>query len=631
MANDSFEAKTSDMTGSPALSRGVPNLVPSRSSYEEKHQRRLERKFLAEVISERQLTAVFQQIVDVVSGSILGYEALTRCTHEKMGVMPVSLFELARRNDMAFELDVACHQIQCRQFSLLGLTGKLFINASTTVILNHDRYTSKLLAILKEACIRTENVVIEVSEEHTLDDAKHVRAAMDALRSAGFEIAMDDLGAGYSGLKIWSELLPDYVKIDRHFIERLDLEPVKRKFVNLIKELGADLGCRIIAEGVESESEAKALGALGIRYHQGFYYAMPSTYPDRQLASHLSRHIQSRHLTGLESTVADLCVQMMVAPPNCSVEAVMGLFMGNPGLACLPVCAGETPVGIAYRSDISRILSKRYGWDLYAKRNIVHYVSEHSLILDHKTPLSDASRLITDNPDYDLNLDFIVTVEGKYQGVVKPKMLLKRITEQQIRAARYSNPLTGLPGNVPLNEFIDNCLTGNEDFFVAYIDIDNFKPFNDFYGYGRGDDVIKFTRDILVNHLESTRDTVFHVGGDDFVAVMTDGEWYSRLRTCTVAFAKGVLQFYNTSHVEDGGINSTNRAGERTFFPLMNVSIGVVRPDPQRVRGHHDVATLAADAKKEAKRIMETEKIFFSRRRGLSPAHGNTCDSGPVT
>ncbi len=122
-------------------------------------------------------------------------------------------------------------------------------------------------------------MVIELTEESLLEDYDRLRSAMQRLREAGCAIAIDDLGAGSSGLRTWSELKPDYVKIDRCFVTGIDADATKLEFVRSMLDMGRAMGCRVIAEGVETERECRELVDLGLDRLQGHLFGRPSTAP----------------------------------------------------------------------------------------------------------------------------------------------------------------------------------------------------------------------------------------------------------------------------------------------------------------------------------------------------------------
>ncbi|WP_245944708.1 GGDEF domain-containing protein [Crenobacter cavernae] len=197
---------------------------------------------------------------------------------------------------------------------------------------------------------------------------------------------------------------------------------------------------------------------------------------------------------------------------------------------------------------------------------------------------------------------FILAEDGRYLGMGTGYELMRKITELQISAARYANPLTGLPGNVPINETIDRLIEAEQPFMVAYVDLDHFKPFNDLYGYSAGDELIELVGRLLTDTADAERDFVGHVGGDDFVVLLQSQDWRERLEGAIAAFDAAVPDSFHGEHREAGGFEVVGRSGEVAFFPLTGVSIGALRVGAGRFPSHHEVASAAADAKHQAKK-----------------------------
>jgi GGDEF domain-containing protein len=211
----------------------------------------------------------------------------------------------------------------------------------------------------------------------------------------------------------------------------------------------------------------------------------------------------------------------------------------------------------------------------------------------------------------------IIVQDGCYLGLASVRDLLKRITELKIRNARHSNPLTLLPGNVPINQEIDSLLQRACDFHIAYFDLNHFKPFNDCYGYSRGDQVIRRLGGLLTAHADSESDFVGHIGGDDFVVLFRSRDWRARCARVISAFDQQVQSLYRASDLAAGGIWSQDRNGQAAFFPLLSLAVGVVHPDPYKCSSYHEIAELAADAKKQAK-LQTGSALFLSSRRCLA-------------
>jgi GGDEF domain-containing protein len=178
--------------------------------------------------------------------------------------------------------------------------------------------------------------------------------------------------------------------------------------------------------------------------------------------------------------------------------------------------------------------------------------------------------------------------------------------------ARGANPLTGLPGNVEIAEEIDQRLSRGDVFAVLYGDLDNFKAYNDAYGFTQGDKGILYTRDVLERARSQTADageadpdSIFlgHEGGDDFVALCPYQCWERFAKRITRAFDAGVAQFYSEEDRERGYISSVDRLGNPQQFPFMSISLAVVTNHHRTFAHHAELVEIAAEVKKVAKKI----------------------------
>ncbi len=190
---------------------------------------------------------------------------------------------------------------------------------------------------------------------------------------------------------------------------------------------------------------------------------------------------------------------------------------------------------------------------------------------------------------------------------------LQRMREQD----RGANPLTGLPGNITIAQEIDRRLKNNEQMAIVYADLDNFKAYNDKYGFTRGDDVILYTRDCFLEASKALADKrIFngHEGGDDFVAVLPYELWEPYCKAIIGFFDHDITQFYNDTDAKNGYIESVSRLGERMRFPLMTISLAVVSNHLRAFTSHVELVTVAAEMKKVAKK-MEGSSYAIDRRK----------------
>lgn len=184
--------------------------------------------------------------------------------------------------------------------------------------------------------------------------------------------------------------------------------------------------------------------------------------------------------------------------------------------------------------------------------------------------------------------------------------------------AKGANPLTGLPGNIAIANFINDCLINARIVCVLYCDLDNFKAYNDKYGFTKGDEVILFTRDCLI--AVAKRDDmggvfIGHEGGDDFVVVTRFDQWETYAKSFVDFFDKGIHRFYSGQDAQNGYIESVNRRGERRRFPLMSVSVAVVTNKTRDFQSLAEMIQVAAEVKKYVKSI-EGSSYTIDRRSG---------------
>lgn len=242
---------------------------------------------IKKIIEDKAVNTVFQPIFNIQTQDITGYEALTRGPKNSPLYSPDILFEKATQAGLLSELEILCRDKAIKRFSELKLSGKLFLNISPLVLLNKNHPQGETIKFVEQAGLNCQQIVIELSEKYPLPNNDMLRQALAKYRQFGFNVAIDDLGAGYSGLKLWSQLLPNIVKIDRYFVESCHQDCFKQKFLQAIFELACAAEAEIVVEGIECLEEFKLLKKLGMVHAQGFYLATPELEPVREYPEHL--------------------------------------------------------------------------------------------------------------------------------------------------------------------------------------------------------------------------------------------------------------------------------------------------------------------------------------------------------
>ena len=196
--------------------------------------------------------------------------------------------------------------------------------------------------------------------------------------------------------------------------------------------------------------------------------------------------------------------------------------------------------------------------------------------------------------------DYITKPFDVEELMARVKAVLRRA--QQMRDL---SPLTGLPGNFRISRELEIRVTGGGEFAIVHANLDNFKSFNDHYGFMRGDSVIKYTAQVLLEAAEGSGDPdvfVGHVGGDDFVAVIDPVYVEEFCKGVVTSFDQGILDFYDTADALQGYIEVTDRKGERHAFPISSISMGVATNVKRPVKSEWEASAIASEMKEYAKR-----------------------------
>lgn len=182
---------------------------------------------------------------------------------------------------------------------------------------------------------------------------------------------------------------------------------------------------------------------------------------------------------------------------------------------------------------------------------------------------------------------------------------------------RRVSPLTGLPGNVQIHSELKKRLSKNEEFTVMYFDLDNFKSYNDVYGFLKGDKIIQYTADVITREIHSNGNNGFvgHVGGDDFIAIVPYTEVDNLCQRIILKFESNVKKFFTPEDREKGYIEIANRKGIIEKFQLTSISIAAVVVDKNRFKNILEIGDVAAQVKHAVKSVMGSSYIVNRRKK----------------
>lgn len=586
---------------------------------------------LLSIIAAQKINTHFQPIITANGQSIFAYEALSRGPVDSSLHSPIHLFDEAKQQQQLFALESICRRKAIEKFTRQQLQGKLFLNVSPETLLQQDHYQGLTLDLINNFGLKPEQVVIEITEHSPTHDYELMCRAVKHYQGEGFSIALDDLGTGYSSLKLWSEVHPEYVKIDRHFVSGIEKDKIKRDFVRSIVEIARAVKSQVIAEGIETRQEFEILSEMGVDYLQGYYFARPSPEPMQQIsktAKNVWKQIkESREIYKEQGQVGQLKIDIPPVTPETLVDEVAALFDQNEYWFSVPVVSAGIPVGIIKRSRLLQKLSKPFGRDLYVKKPVSQILDDDFIMVERHTRLEKVSQQVTQRNRSHLEEDFIITENGYYFGIGQVIDLLKIITEMQIKSAQNSNPLTGLPGNVLIQEHIDQLIKNKKPFVTCYFDLDNFKPYNDQYGYAKGDEILINLANLLKKHRHPDIDFVGHVGGDDYVVVFRSANWQTYVERILQEFIQHRQSFYNPDDLDDNGIWAEDRFGEKRFFSLMSISVAAIDSESANLGSANDIASRLSLIKHEAKHVKGNSLVAELSGSIISIISGNEANA----
>lgn len=488
------------------------------------------RKEFKELLDNEWFTVEYQPILSLSSGEILGWEALIRGAPHNSGPFkkPDIIFGYAEELGLLYPTEKLCRATAIRHFGSLGPGQRLFLNVHPRTVSDPHFVRGETFMMLQEYGFLPQNVVFEITERHSIQDYISFMQTLEHYRSQGYQVAIDDVGAGFSGLYSIAEIRPDFIKIDISLIRNIDNNPARQAVVDSLLTLAGKINCRVIAEGIETQAELNTLMALGVHYGQGYYLARPA-FPKPGISPEVIKYIRRYNkdnwrkgsLQGL--TVGDLVLPALTVEQEVPVTEVKErLDATRQPLSGVVVVKEGYPIGLVMRHNLNRLLSAPYGVSLYSRRPISSVMDASPLIVEAGMSVEQVAEIAMTREREKLYDDVVVTAEGVLLGIVPIQRLVDTLARIQVELARGANPLTGLPGNVAIEEELNRRKRAEQAFTVIYADLDHFKAYNDTYGFEKGDQVITLLARILsyaTKKWGTEKDFVGHIGGDDFIII----------------------------------------------------------------------------------------------------------------
>ncbi|MDO8607387.1 MAG: GGDEF domain-containing protein [Phaeospirillum sp.] len=559
------------------------------------------------------LEIAFQPIINIHSGACYGYEALLRNTEEAGFASIADFFDSCYALGILPEIEMELREKALAKFVTLPHhhAVKLFINLDNRALAGDDELPQRTRAMLARYGVAESAVAFEISERHSLGQPQDAITAIRHYKRHGFRLAIDDFGTGFSGLQLLYFSEPDVLKIDRFFISDIADDAKKKVFLAHIVNIAHLLGVVVVAEGIETEREFFACKEIGCDLIQGWLAQRATLDPARLLPQYdaiavLARR-ERRSAVSDQRIIADQVARLTPVLLNAPMEQVFERFRADKSATFFPVIDGAgQPVGIVREKELKDYTYSPFGKELIANKSFGRTLRDFVI----RCPMADL------NSRAEHILEAYATVEGSdgimivdgttYVGFLSAHSLLRVINEKNLAAARDQNPLSRLPGNTVIVDWVSGALDRVErEYSLVYFDFDNFKPFNDKYGFRLGDRAILLFSDLLSRTMARDGGFAGHIGGDDFFAGFGGVDFAEVMAACRdliETFRHDVETFYDEETRRLGHIDGRDRLGNPASFPLMTISAVVVRlPCCRDLHSIDEVSRLIASLKKDAK------------------------------
>ncbi|RCX19294.1 diguanylate cyclase/phosphodiesterase [Anaerobacterium chartisolvens] len=568
-----------------------------------------------DILKTGNITTVFQPIISLKDAGVLGYEALSRGPSSSSLESPSHLFDLARIYGKLWELEFLCRIKALENLCSFSHHFNIFLNVDPEII-NDEKFKKGFTKeFLKQFDINPENIVFEITERNCVSDLKVFKKVIDNYKDQGYKIAIDDAGSGYSGLKLITDIHPQYIKLDMNLIRDIDKDGLKHALIKTFYEFCLVTDIKLIAEGIETEDELNALIDIGINYGQGYLIQRPQKQVS-DIDPYVTELIKSRNnkkslfYFNRPSTVCigDICRSCMYVTTDQTGSSVLDIYNNCPSVLGLPVVDSSKVQGLIMRDKFYAKLATQYGFALFLNRPVTLVMDKRPLSVDYETTIDIVSKLSMTRSEENLYDYVIVTKDSGYYGIVTVKDLLEKTTELEVNYAKHLNPLSGLPGNILIEQRLEEYIKKTAPYTVLYIDIDNFKVYNDVYGFENGDRMLQFVGRMIsstVSHNCSCTHFVGHIGGDDFIIILDTFDVEDTCRLIMDNFSKGIPNFYTSEDLERKYTIAKNRHGIEEQFGLSTISIAGVSNRHNCFKDIYELSECAVRVKKKCKEVWE--------------------------
>ena len=529
------------------------------------------------------LDFAFQPIVDTYSGKIYAVEALIRNT-EKLGFESIQdFFDKLNEEQTLFQMDIILRRKVIEKFKKIKIPNlKLFYNLDNRILSMPDFKVGETTKILKDLSLSQDRVCFEITEHYSFEDENLLKETINIYKSQNYQIAIDDFGTGISGLHLLYIAEANFIKIDRFFINKINCDSKKKLFSSSMIEMAHIMGIKVIAEGIETREEYYTCKEIKADYIQGYLIDKPTLNINLIQKSYSNiRGLFKEDRRTFNNNFIDKSYIERIVPLNInsSLHDLFVYFKNHTQNTFVPIIDDERKIaGVIYEVDIKELSYSQYGLSLAKnisfKTKLKTYIKP-VLEIDITWGIDKALEIFHMRND---SKGIFVRKNEIYYGFINLNNLLSLSYKRNLEIAQNQNPLTKLAGNKQIDNFIKKIFKKNINAHIVYFDFNHFKPFNDYYGFRKGDRAILMFSEILQKNI-SNENFIAHIGGDDFFVGFIERDFeevYQLIEQTQQEFKNSVTSLYSEEDLKNKFIIAKDRFGIDRKFDLLNVSSAII-------------------------------------------------------
>jgi len=533
------------------------------------------------------LDYAFQPIIHSHTGKIYAVEALIRNVDKIENLHNIhDLFDMAFDSDLLYELDLKLREKAIEKFINIDIENlRLFYNLDNRIIYNKTFCPGNTSKILEKYNLNKNVICFELSEKGTTIEQNALSPMIQTYKKSGYCIAIDDFGIGVSGLKLLYFSEANIIKLDRFFITNIDKDSKKKLFCSSIIEMAHIMGMKVVAEGIEKKNEYYTCKDIGVDFIQGYLVQKPTLKTNeiepiyKNIVDILNSDKRSNTTMQIDKKYIEEIEPLNINSP---LYDLFIYFKENTKNTFVPIIDDyQNLLGVIYEVDIKKISYSQYGLSLAKNMTFSSTLKKYiKPVLSSESTWGVDKTLEMFNMNSENALGIFITQANKYKGFINLNSLLTLSYQRNIEIATNQNPLTKLPGNQQIERYIFDTIN-DPDLEIAhmiYFDFNDFKPFNDHYGFRQGDRAILIFSE-LIQKKYAKDSFIAHIGGDDFFIGLKNNTYediFNLTQLVLEEFKTSISNLYNNKDKANGYIVAKDRFNIERKFNLLTTSSAII-------------------------------------------------------